>query len=290
MNKIYIIDIGTNSTRLMLAEFSVSGIKTIYKTLRSVRTGEGVNKNGFLLPSAMERTCSAISEYCAIAKSEYPDAPLFCYATSAVRDSSNAFEFIALVKERCGIDVIILSGEEEASIGFNGAVNGGTGGIIDVGGGSTEVIFGRGGKIEFSDSYQLGCVRSLEKFGSEDKTYRAALADFSSIDKRPAQGLTFYGIGGTATSLAAMDLGLSVYDPEKVHNHELSYSTVCAIYEKLLSLSVEERQKLPGLDERRADIIGFGAAILKAFFESFSLSSIIVSESDGMEAFAAAYF
>ncbi|MBR2222938.1 MAG: hypothetical protein IJ973_01305 [Christensenellaceae bacterium] len=290
MEKVYIIDIGTNSTRLMLAERNGRNPRRIYKTLRTVRTGENVNNTGRLAEAAMVRTIGAIREYTEIMRSENPDAPVYCFATSAVRDSENKYDFVNRVKEETGVSVRILSGEEEADIGFMGAVSGGTGGIIDIGGGSTEVIFGHNGKIEFSYSFQLGCVRSLDMFKNEEEARIYSKKLFDGIDKTAAKGLDFYGIGGTATSIAAIALALPRYDSEKVQNFRITRSEMEALYHKLLSMTAEERLSLPGLDRRRADIIGFGAAILLSFMESFDLAEVIASESDGMEgAIAAGY-
>lgn len=139
----YGIDIGTNSARLMLTALENDKIISRYKLLRTVRTGEGVHATHRLSQAAIERTVSALKEFRTHINSEHPALPVFCFATSAVRDASNARELLNSVKNTAGFDIRVLSGEEEAEIGFLGAVPNGNGGIIDIGGGSTEFVLGK---------------------------------------------------------------------------------------------------------------------------------------------------
>ena len=279
-----VIDIGTNSTRLMLATVNNGRVSCFYKTLRTVRTGEGVDQTGRLCEAAIDRTLQALCEYKGIISREAPGAPVLCFATSAVRDSMNREEFCQRVRLTTGFNVWIMTGEEEASCGYLGAIGKESGGIIDIGGGSTEVIFGFDGSVTFVHSFQIGCVRSLERFcGSEEAAFEEAKTLFSSVDFSPASALEFYAIGGTATALAAMDLALPEYDATKVQNYRLCLPRLLALRGKMTGMSFEERARIAGLDSKRSDVIGYGLSILLGFLFASGRDSVIVSDADNME-------
>ncbi len=281
MNRYFVIDIGTNSARLLSAEITKTGVRTLSRKVITCRTGENVDKTGLLGEEAVARTLSAIDEFMEIIAEEGSSANVFCYATSAVRDSSNREDFKKRLRDRFGLDLMTLSGAEEALYGFIGAVPGGTGALLDIGGGSTEFIYGKDGSITYSKSFQLGCVRSLDRFGSEQVTYDMAYDCFGGIAAPSSIEVT--GVGGTITSFAAMDQKLVPYDSNRVHGYLLTRKAVNALTELLWKTPVESRPFIPGLHPKRADIIGYGGAILSAFMDRFDIDSIRVSECDAME-------
>lgn len=284
----YVIDIGTNSVRMMKATVADGQVKRLWKTLRTVRTGEGVNASGRLSEAAIERTIGALKEYREIMEQEgFPAGECFCFATSAVRDSANRDEFVKRVEQACGIRVTILSGAEEARYGFAGAVGNGDGGIVDIGGGSTEIIFGRGGEIAYARSFDVGCVRGMEMFAEADiaKVTDWACALFAEVPFSQAEDLVFYAVGGTATALAAIDQHLAVYSEEKVQGYILTHGTIQKMMDWMGKMTLEERRHVIGMEPRRADVILYGLAILSAFFKASGQKRVIVSEADNMEGY-----
>lgn len=286
-----VIDIGTNSIRLMLAHISQEGKLAVHtKTIRTVRTGEGVNQTKRLKKEAIERTVNGVRELCSVAKTWNPAVEIMAFATSCVRDAQNKDELIRQLKEQCGIDLDVLSGDEEAQAGFIGVIPpGGSGGIIDIGGGSTEVIFGQNGAIEYEKSFDIGCVRALDMFGNkgdftEVKSWAQGL--FDEIDACKAKNYHFYTIGGTATSIAAICMGMEEYDATLVQNYILTKSMVREKLELLWSLSLEQKRQLTGMEEKRADIIQFGVAILYILMDYLQLEKVMVSDADNLEGYA----
>lgn len=287
----YVIDIGTNSVRMLKADISKREPERIYKTIRTVRTGEGTHKTHLICEAAIKRTADAIRELLSIARREEEDAPIWCFATSAVRDANNQQEFCDRIFEETGIAVRVLSGEEEANCGFVGAVEE-DGGIIDIGGGSTEIIFGKQQKVFYRNSFNIGCVRGLDIFGpnpTAEEIIDWATEYFKQIDFVSAQGLVFSAIGGTATSLAAVEQGLVEYDPTLVEHFCLTRKMVQDRLDQFILLSPEQRAQVTGMDPRRADIIIFGMGILLAFFKVSGRDSVVVRESDNLEGFLKLY-
>lgn len=286
-----VIDVGTNSIRLMLATISQTGeLKVQQKTIRTVRTGEGVNQTKLLKKEAIERTVNGIAELCAIAKSWNEEAQIMAFATSCVRDAQNKGDLIQQLQEHCGIKLDVLSGDEEAQAGFVGVIpEGQSGGIIDIGGGSTEVIFGQKGVIEYERSFDIGCVRALDIFGNRGD-FRAvrdwAQKLFCEIDVQKAKKYHFYTIGGTATSIAAICMGMEEYDASLVQDFVLTKGMVKEKLDLLLSIDLEKRKQITGMEEKRADIIQFGVAILYILMEDLGLEQITVSDADNLEGYA----
>ena len=281
----FVIDIGTNSTRLMKAEVEENRVQVLFKTLRTVRTGEGVHYTHRLSSEAMQRTVAALREYAELAQG----SPVACFATSAVRDAANRTEFLRMVKAEAGLEVQVLSGEEEAQLGFIGAVGkDGTGTVIDIGGGSTEIIQGTAGQLEYRHSFNMGCVRGKDIFTppfQKENVQQWARAILSEYGLPQAKNRPAYAIGGTATSLAAIDLGLRVYQRELVQGHILSLSAVRQMEQMLYAMELEQRKQLPGLEGKRADIIVFGVSILAIVMEEIGVEQVSVSDSDNLEGY-----
>ncbi len=293
MSFCYGIDIGTNSARLMLAELKDGGIRSCYKMLRTVRTGEGVNASGKICPAAIGRVLDAMQDFRRQIDGEHPELPVFCFATSAVRDAANSAELIEAVRQTAGFDIHVIPGEEEAEIGFLGAIPSGIGGIIDIGGGSTEFVLGDHGKLGYRKSFQAGTVRCREMFGAEGdiagvrETVRYCEQLFAELQELPQNLYT--GIGGTITSVSAMLQEMEVYAPEKIQGSRITLAETEELLGRLAGMTVEERKSVKGLQPQRADIIVYGMAVLTAAMRVLKQDQILVSDSDNLEGYAIKY-
>lgn len=284
-----IIDIGTNSVRLLMAEKDEKGEwKTLRKELRSTRLGEGMTDKATIGQGAKERTLSAVEEFTAMAKLEGAD-DIFAYGTSIMRDASNGEEFADEVTAASGVPVRILSGKEEAYYSYIGAA--GTSGVItsvvDIGGGSTEICVGFGTDVGARHSFRLGCVRCSKQFDTTTARGRAELKKhcftlFRETDLMESMRNVkrWIGVGGTVTSLASMLQELEVYDSLKVQDYVIHPEDVSKILEKLSKMSYDDKCHMKGLLPSRADIIVAGVVILDSLMEYFALSEITVSDRD----------
>lgn len=284
-----IIDIGTNSVRLLMAEKDEKGEwKTLRKELRSTRLGEGMTDKAIIGQGAKERTLSAVEEFTAMAKLEGAE-DIFAYGTSIMRDASNGEEFADEVTAASGVPVRILSGKEEAYYSYIGAA--GTSGVItsvvDIGGGSTEICVGFGTDVGARHSFRLGCVRCSKQFDTTTARGRAELKKhcftlFRETDlMEPMRNVKrWIGVGGTVTSLASMLQELEVYDSLKVQDYVIHPEDVSKILEKLSKMSYDDKCHMKGLLPSRADIIVAGVVILDSLMEYFALSEITVSDRD----------
>ncbi len=274
-----VIDIGSNSVRLLMA----SDGKTLYKELNTTRLGEGLALTGKLTAAAMYRSAFAVRDFRAQALGEGA-AEVFAFATAAVRSASNGGEFVRLVKETAGLDVDVISGEEEADIGLTGAVGGRDGGIVDVGGGSTELTLRRKGKIVRAASVDVGAVRLFDLCGRDrDKLVSAAREKLAPLAGEC--GVPVCGIGGTATSLAALALHLKKYDPAKVDGFVLTAEKLDELLDGIFARTPEEIAGESCLPLRRAEIVGGGAVIVREVMRLLSLDKIAVSERDNLEGY-----
>lgn len=284
-----IIDIGTNSVRLLMAEKDEKGEwKTLRKELRSTRLGEGMTDKATIGQGAKERTLSAVGEFTAMAKLEGAE-DIFAYGTSIMRDASNGEEFANEVTAASGVPVRILSGKEEAYYSYIGAA--GTSGVItsvvDIGGGSTEICVGFGTDVGARHSFRLGCVRCSKQFDTTTARGRAELKKhcftlFRETDLMESMRNVkrWIGVGGTVTSLASMLQELEVYDSSKVQDYVIHPEDVSKILEKLSKMSYDDKCHMKGLLPSRADIIVAGVVILDSLMEYFALSEITVSDRD----------
>lgn len=279
--KISAIDIGSNSVRLMMWADG----KTLYKRLNTTRLGEGIDKTGAMSPAAIIRTANAVRDFVGLASREGAQR-IYAFATAAVRASSNKCEFLSSVKEIAGIDVDVISGEEEARIGLMGALGGRDGGIIDVGGASTEITLQRGGKRLYSHSLGIGTVRLSDAAGRDYSALQAIIVQrLTEYGYVPCEGLDMYAIGGTATTIASVALGLSTYDPLKIDGTRVSIDRVRTMAEEFTSMPVEEIKRVSGMEPRRADVIGGGCLLMYEIMKMLGLSSITVSERDNLEGY-----
>lgn len=284
-----IIDIGTNSVRLLLAEKDEKEEwKILKKDLRSTRLGEGMTDKAYIGKGPQERTLKAIEEFAAAARLEGADE-IFAYGTSIMRDAANGPAFSDEVTSAVGIPVRILSGKEEAYYSYIGAA--GTSGVVtsvvDIGGGSTEICMGFGTDIGMRHSFRLGCVCCSKQFDTttprgvaELKKHCFDLFRHTELMQSVKNVKRWIGVGGTVTSMAAMLQELEVYDSAKVQDFVIHQDDVNRMLKKLCAMSYDDKCHLTGLMPERADIIVAGVAILDALMEYFALPEIIVSDRD----------
>lgn len=274
------IDIGTNSTRLLIADYSHQGIQEIYRELHTTRIGEGMKQSQGIKPQGLERTIACLQAYqkkCAL----YQVENIVAVATSAVRDAANRQQVLEEIKEKTGLDVQVLSGKEEAQLSYLGAIGGEVVEgipkvVVDIGGGSTELIYPTPQGIEFK-SANLGAVRLKENRDLESKV-QAILKEL--LTPQFPTNFNLIGVGGTITTLAAIKLELETYDTQQVDGFNLTCEEIVQIYNQLVSMSLADRKKLKGLQPARADIITYGTLILKEFLSMLKKAEITVSDKD----------
>ncbi|RPF42499.1 exopolyphosphatase/guanosine-5'-triphosphate,3'-diphosphate pyrophosphatase [Thermodesulfitimonas autotrophica] len=276
--RVGVIDIGTNSTRYLLAEVGPQVVDRVETALKTTRLGEGLVATGRLSEQAMARTAAAVAEFWRRAQTMGAKR-IIAVATCAVREAANREDFLTLIRRATGLEVRILSGTEEAFYTFCGAMTGlafdpDETVVIDIGGGSTEIIWMEKGRL-MARSLPLGAVRLTEQGGGAE-TVAHVLAPVAS----KITGRRIIGTGGTITTLAAVALALPAYDPARVHGYELQAEEVVAMGARLAALSLEERRNVPGLQPERADVILAGIRILTVLLELTGAPGLTVSEHD----------
>lgn len=277
-----IIDVGTNSTRLLVADVTDDGkITPLFTDLKTTRLGEGI-EGGVLLPGAVSRTVEAVREMKEKALGHSASA-VVATGTSAVRDASNNHIFLAEVFRQTGLSLRVLSGKEEAYYSYTGVISGfgalESAVITDIGGGSTEFTWKRRDEI-ICRSVKAGAVRMTEGGHGGADILRILQAVLDEVGKENIDILV--GVGGTVTTLAAVDMVLEVYDPTLVQGYRLSLEGIYRIREKLEFAGPLGRKQIPGLQPARADIILAGVRILTLLMEYLGKKEIIVSEADIM--------
>ena len=290
-SRIGIVDLGSNSFRVLLGTYDGSQWQNEPKQLWTTQLGKR-HSNGLLTEEAMERGVQALKEIEEIL-TDYGATIRIALATSAIRESGNGKDFLEKAMQVCPMEYRVLSGEEEATYGFIGATvyenpdfHYAT---IDVGGGSTEIALGDANHVYFTKSYPAGAVRmqDISREGPQcvwEETVRM-------WDELPIEGMfgEFIGIGGTATSLAAIDLQMERYDPRRIQGHRMDRGTIEAMILQLRYMSRDERLEVKGLQPGRVDIIVPGAEIITSLMDTYQIGSIVVSESDGLEGWQAQY-
>lgn len=300
--KVAVIDIGSNSIRLLAAYYDYKTIVSFYRELITTRLGSGVAKNNMIDERSTCETISAVKGFVKKAR-DFDCDEILSLATSAIREAANGPDFLNLLKAETGLDVKVVSGEEEARLSFLGSRAGlGIAGltfVVDIGGSSTELSLGDDTSIIKSISLPMGAVRWTQRYFKSDvptcaeveqavSATNEMLSEFSQDfrkKKLSGQRVKGIGVGGTLTTLAAINLGLEVYDSKIIHGLYLSSDDIIRIYHKLLLLSTKEKKKIPGLSPQRADIITAGALIMHEIIRQLDLSGITVSEADIMEGF-----
>jgi len=292
VTRVAAVDIGTNSTRLLVADVEGDSVRELDRRLQITRLGEGVEERRILLPQAIARVRNVLAEYRRAADETGAEHTL-AFGTSAVRDAENGEAFLGEIEWSYGFKTRLLGGDEEALLTFRGvsagrAVAPGTV-VIDVGGGSTELILGGPDGVAFHTSLDLGCVRLTERFGTSFDVVAAHVRDVLAgsvpADVRPQAAI---GVAGTITTIATLDLGLEEEDPEVVHGHRLSAETITGWTERLEGMTVEEIRSLRGMHPDRAPVITAGAVVVRETLAHFGLGALEVSEHDIMHGAALA--
>lgn len=278
-----VIDIGSNSVRLMTDD----GKAVNRKTLASTTLAYGLALTGYLSDEAMDRTAAAIRTFVAEARRRGADN-IYVFGTEAMRAAKNGKAFKARLEEENGLTVDVISGETEARLGLMGAAGdiAGEATVVDIGGASVEIVRGNADRITYAKSAPLGMVRLIDLVGSEK----------NAIERFVERELPVFGIvsgtddaiaiGGTATSLASMDLRQTVYNPDEIHGHILTLASLSRLRDEIFSTR-DLISRFPTLTPNRARVIGHGAIMLLSIVEYLGLEQIAVSEHDNMEGYLA---
>lgn len=287
MTRIAAVDLGTNSTRLLVADVEDGRVDEVTRRLEITRLGEGVDERRRLLPLSIARVRNCLTGFRRELEGLGAERTL-AIATSAVRDAENGEAFLGEIEWSYGFATRLLTGHDEALMTFRGVTAGRTIDegtlIVDVGGGSTELVLGGPAGVLFHTSLDLGCVRMTERYGDDLDACAAHVR--SSLPDLEAQRAI--GVAGTVTSLAALDLGLVAYDPDRVHGHVLSREAVETQLERLATLPLEDRRLVPGLEPERAPVIVAGAVIVREVLSRYGLDELEASEHDILDGAALA--
>ncbi len=296
-HRICLVDVGTNSVRMMVADVSNQRIsKVILTDGKITRLGEGLHDRGIIGEAALSRTVELIAQFLSTAAPFRPDL-VRLIGTSAVRQASNQADVLKRVFEATGVPLEVIGGETEAIWTYPGAL----GNlfdltppylVIDIGGGSTELIYGETLTESLrAYSVEVGVVTLTERMIHSDPPKKEELENARREVKRSFEGViskllpfltssvTCVGTAGTVTTLMAFSMGMSLYDPKKIHGHGLQRSRITELVSRLASLTLSERLKLPGIEKGREDLILSGGIILDVLMEQLNLAGLIVSDS-----------
>jgi exopolyphosphatase / guanosine-5'-triphosphate,3'-diphosphate pyrophosphatase len=290
--RVAVVDMGTNSTRLLIADVADGAVHDVERRTTVTQLGRGVEHTGRLCTDAIEDVCLAVGDYKARWE-EMGAERVFAIATSAVRDATDADAFLAELRERFRLDVKVLSGEEEAHLTYLGATSHREGTdstlVLDIGGGSTELVVGSGSEVDFHVSLQAGVIRHSERHLSSDPPVPQELEDLAddirllvaeaiaANGSRPVQAIA---VAGTPTSLAAIDQELERYDSDRVHGYRLGLKRAQRMLSRLSAIPLAERLHVTGLHRDRAPTIVAGTVILVQLMRAFGLDEVEVSERD----------
>jgi exopolyphosphatase / guanosine-5'-triphosphate,3'-diphosphate pyrophosphatase len=291
--RVAVVDIGTNSTRLLIADVDGGRVHEFERRTTVTNMGRGVDHTGLICSEAIEDVCSVVADYKACYE-EMGSERVMAIATSAVRDAANGDAFIAELRERFCLDARLLTGTEEAHLTYLGATAQRPSEeptlVFDIGGGSTELIVGSGRDVGFHTSLQAGTIRQSERHLTSDPPDPHELEDLAAdirnlieravaadIDFRPSKAIA---VAGTPTSLAAIDQELEPYDPGRVHGYRLGMRRIQRMLSRLSSMPLAERLRVPGRHPGRAPTIVAGTVILVQVMRAFGLEEVEVSELD----------
>jgi exopolyphosphatase / guanosine-5'-triphosphate,3'-diphosphate pyrophosphatase len=290
VTRVGVVDLGTNSTRLLVADVENGAVHEVERRLTITRLGEGVDERRLLLPTALARVRNALTGYRRALEEAGAERTL-AVATSAVRDAENGEAFLGEVEWSYGFDTLLLSGDEEARMTYRGVANGGLMEpgvlVLDVGGGSTELVL-----ADWHESLDLGCVRLTERFLRSDppttgelEACRAHIRSLLPGEQEPTRAI---GVAGTVTTLAVLSLGLDEEDPGLVHGHRMSTGWIAAEAERLATQPVGALRELRGMHPDRAPVIVAGALVVAETLRRYGLDELEVSEHDLMHGAALA--
>jgi exopolyphosphatase/guanosine-5'-triphosphate,3'-diphosphate pyrophosphatase len=293
------IDCGTNSIRLLIADIDGSNFREVVRDMEIVRLGQGVDETGQFHPDAIARTLAAVDKFAAEIAKRGVEKIRFC-ATSATRDATNRHLFVDGVRERLGIELEVISGDEEAALSFAGAIkdldpSNGPFLVVDIGGGSTEFVFGTS-TVEAARSVNIGCVRMTERhFATDPATteqielartdIQAAIAQAAAIVPI-TQAKTLVAVAGTATTVAAAALNLPEYDRYAIHLSRISAKQTHDAATMFATSAREQRLALGYMHPGRVDVIAAGSLVLSEIMKSTGASEFVASESDILDGMA----
>ena len=299
MSRVAAIDCGTNSIRLLIADITGGNFKEVLRTMEIVRLGQGVDQNKSFHPDAIARTLSAVEKFAQLIASKGVEKIRFC-ATSATRDASNRDLFTNGVKKILGVEVEVIPGEQEATLSFIGATkelsqSDGPFLVVDIGGGSTEFVFGSE-KVEFAKSVNIGCVRMSERHLNLQPPTMAQIAEaIIDIDLAITQAAkvvpisqakSLVAVAGTATTVAAAALKLAEYDRYLIHLSRISAPSVHQVAAMFQSMNKDQIASLGYMHPGRVDVITAGALVLSRIMAATGASEFIASESDILDGIA----
>jgi exopolyphosphatase/guanosine-5'-triphosphate,3'-diphosphate pyrophosphatase len=280
------VDLGTNSTRLLVADVNGTGLDEVVRRLTITRLGEGVYARHRLLPLPIARVRNCLADYRRELEELGAERTL-AIATSAVRDAENGEAFLGEIEWSYGFTTRLLDGAEEAAMMVEGVLADrppvDQALIVDIGGGSTELVLASRGDPRESVSLDIGCVRVTERFLGSDPPSSAELAAAAAYVRAllpEPQAHHAIGVAGTVTTVATLDLGLAEYDPQCTHGHRIPMSSVERQLERLSSMALAERSAVPGIEPGRAPVIVGGLVILREIMSAYGLAEIEVSERD----------
>ena len=293
------IDCGTNSIRLLIADIDGNNFREVVRDMEIVRLGQGVDETGQFHPDAIARTLAAVDKFAAEIAKRGVEKIRFC-ATSATRDATNRHLFVDGVRERLGIELEVISGDEEAALSFAGAIKDldpskGPFLVVDIGGGSTEFVFGTS-TVEAARSVNIGCVRMTERhFASDPATPEQIEAARSDIQAAIAQAAavvpitkakTLVAVAGTATTVAAAALDLPEYDRYAIHLSRISAQQTHDVATMFATSTREQRLALGYMHPGRVDVIAAGSLVLSEIMKATGASEFVASESDILDGMA----
>lgn len=285
------IGIGSNAIRLLVAQWQAGQLQVVSRERRGTRLFAGL-VGGRLTQESMHTSVAAVAELAALARAQNAQR-VFVFATSAVRDAQNGATFTARCEEACGARVEIITGEEEAALSYYGASEGGACGVIDIGGGSTEFTLGEDERILTAMSLQMGAVRMNAQLPVTDwKSYLDTVDRCMKLIRRDAgalesalPGASWIGVGGTMTTLGAMERGVPLFDPGLCEGIVMSFEQIAAWGKRLACMPMAERRQVVGLMPHRADIIPSGIAILEAAMRCLGIAAIRLSAHGNMDGY-----
>jgi exopolyphosphatase / guanosine-5'-triphosphate,3'-diphosphate pyrophosphatase len=287
MTRVAAVDLGTNSTRLLVADIEDGRLEEVDRRLTITRLGEGVDERRRLLPVPIARVRNTLADYRRELEGHGATRTL-AIGTSAIRDAENGEAFLGEIEWSYGFSTRMLDGIEEASMMLRGVAAGRAAPLdetllVDIGGGSTELVLSQNGGTPEAVSLDVGCVRVTERFLPSDPPTPDELAAAASyvrsiLPVRPASAAI--GVAGTVTTLATLDLGLAEHDPERTHGHRIPRATVERELARLAAMTLEERVQVPGMEPGRAPVIVGGLVVLREILDAYGLDEIEVSERD----------
>jgi exopolyphosphatase/guanosine-5'-triphosphate,3'-diphosphate pyrophosphatase len=302
VNRVAALDCGTNSLRLLIADIDGDRLVDVVRRMEIVRLGEGVDRTGRLSEAALGRTFGVLDSYAEQIRTG-DVSRIRMVATSATRDAANRDVFVDGVRERLGVPPEVITGDQEAGLSFDGATRELRGSglaspylVVDIGGGSTEFVLGDDEGPRQARSVDIGCVRLTERHLRDDpptaEQIAAATADIEAAIDVAGEAVaieaarTLVGLAGSVTTVVALALGLSRYEPDRIHHRSVSIEQVTEVTQRLLAATRAERAAMPVMHPGRVDVIGGGALVLETIMRRCGFDAVMASEHDILDGIA----